>query len=155
LNPLPVLGSALDLGEQVIADLNQLPETPEQLAFNPANTTAVAEGMNLSQWSEHLKNQLPEGSSLALLKVTPVVRERYPQLACLRSLEGFGSVGVLIDPAGEAVGKPTLLRSTGYQVLNHAALDHAAEQRLEATGQYQRWLMPFEFAYYPSRCALG
>lgn len=86
----------------------------------------------------------------------------YPQAACEGKYEGTAVVGAVVDPDGQLVAEgeqgltanPELLESSGYPVLNQAAI--AAVQGFSsyaASGKYQTYIFRIPYRYSEEDCA--
>lgn len=130
-----------DLGPQLlayVATLN-LPQAKvdraaesiqNRFVFNAAAVTRDTFNANQSQWVSTLRQET------GLAELSPEIDRSefstvYPQRVCLADSPGEINVGALVNPDGSWRGEPTLLRSSGYGVLDRKALQEIRRHRFD------------------------
>lgn len=88
---------------------------PPSETFDPSNTSTDEGLSNLSRWIARLQPELSRPPQS--LRLTA----KLPTSGCPWDKVGPTVWGVLVNPQGELVGKPELLRSSGYATLNQKA----------------------------------
>ena len=114
--------------------------------YSEAGTTSAAAETTSANWLAEFKSEL-EIAELPLQPAAEIPID-YPLRICLPVPPVTAQVGVVVSPAGEPVGEPTLLRSTGYAGLNQAALQAVGNADVAAGDSYQalRFTVPVQYS---------
>lgn len=138
------------LSPEKIAQLRQeaQKQVQEKLGPDATNTTEKEYYSNLETFTSQAK-QLAEKSPTEQEIKDITVTNIYPEDACLfRQLKAAAQIGAVFKPNGEIDGEPTVLLSSGYKLLNNAAIAHVQETKLDASDQYR--VRRFIFQFQPS-----
>lgn len=119
----------------------------ELYAYDATGTTETEITAAIEAWSE--KTLKPLGKSWKNLTLRP----SYPNEACPRKLQGVVAIGVVADAEGKLTAEPTLLQSSGYKLLNQAALAAIQAYEFEPTGETQPYLVSLPFEFSEDACA--
>lgn len=99
-----------------------------RFGFNAAAVTRDTFNANQSQWVSTLQRET------GLADLSPEINRSkfstvYPQRVCLADSPGEINVGAVVNPDGSWRGEPTLLRSSGYGILDRKALQEIQRHR--------------------------
>ncbi len=125
------------------------PTSPDDLlAYNSDGTGQGDAAGRLAAWQEQMQSSgaaTGDGSSWQPLplKVAPPEQARSLVENAERPIRAV--VGVLVDAEGKVVGEPSLIQSSGYKLLNQAAIDNVINYEYSATGGKVPYLITLEF----------
>ncbi len=127
--------------------------TPEpDLTYNPTDTSPIEATARTAAWLSAAQAATGQGGLAWTIKRD--IPAPYPLLAC--PLGGKVILGVAVDPQGHLVDSssfgPQIIQSSGYDILNQAALAAVRHYEFSATGAYQLFLVAFDFVA-PSSCS--
>jgi TonB family protein len=116
----------------------------EAIAYNPEGTSQEEATAALESWINNLPGRYKNNSNTSLWQQKEI-EVPLPELACRSQLQGRATIGVLVNPEGEIIREANLIQSTGYALLNQAALEAVEAQVFEATEQHQLYLLNVTF----------
>ncbi len=125
------------------------PASPDNLlAYNSDGTGQGDAAGRLAAWQEQIQSSgvvTSEGNSWQPLplKVSPPERARSLVEKADRPIRAI--VGVLVDADGKVVGEPSLIQSSGYELLNQAAINAVINHDYSSTGVKVPYLITLEF----------
>lgn len=129
--------------DELLARRAQLREPSPQR--DSSGSTLVALTEDLRKWFTEVN---PTSSQTRRLSPT------YPQQACLRKLEGTASIVVLVNPQGNIINGPRLNKTTGYDLLDQAAVAAVKEYRFKPrSDERQAYLFGVEYKPDNASCA--
>ncbi len=135
--PTPADRDTLPEGDRLLADLQAL---RDQITYNPEGTTPTEAAAILEPWFAKIRENHTD-----LLWQPQDLAVPLPALACRYQIQGQGSIGALVDAEANLVGEPALIQSTGYPLLNEAALEAVRTHSFENTGTHQVYLLRIIF----------
>lgn len=118
-------------------------------AYNPANTSDDELAQAFGRWVETIQ----EKSGIADLQPSVIQKQSYNVPYCLPQAPTNAVVGVLINPGGEVVDDPLLLKSSGYLTLNKRALDYVRQLDFSPIQSFTALQYDMTFTYNPDTCA--
>jgi hypothetical protein len=130
-------------------------DRPELFAYNPQGTQADQANLAYINWFEQTGLEIPDPDAIRPEEVAVEL----PLNACLLQLEldeddvPSAVVGVVVDADGKQVEQPTLLRSSGYGILNADAIAVVRTRAIEnATGDTRPYLFEVKYSQENERC---
>jgi len=127
--------------DPLLADIQALREA---IAYNPEGTSQEEATAALESWISNLPSRYKDNGNTSLWQQQDI-EVPLPELACRSQLQGRATIGVLVNPEGEIVQEANLIQSTGYALLNQAALEAVETQGFEATEEHQLYLLNVTF----------
>lgn len=143
--------------------VNQLTQAEPQLAnstlskFSETKTTKIEEKQSDTAMQTELKPHYPQAASIKTnivelekpLFTTPPPQPNYPRMARKKGLEGTAMVEVMFNELGEQLAL-TLVKSSGFSLLDQAALEAVETWQFEAPPQklasHYKVRVPIRFA---------
>jgi hypothetical protein len=128
----------------------KLEELRAGLVFEAAGTTDAEAAAAKTAW---LANAQTQAGETGLLSAAPgsITVDSNIRL-CVDNPPLNGLVGVLVNPEGGIVGNPKLLKSTGYENLNQAALNAVRQSPFEAATQFTTYEFTVNVGYDAENC---
>jgi hypothetical protein len=121
-----------------------------QYRFDPADTSEGDAASNRSSWLAEAQTKVGE-ATLQQADVT-IPMDANIRL-CVDNPPVDAAIGVLVGPDGKRIGDPVLLRSTGYERLNQAALQSIGGQSFEASDAPTAYAINIDVSYDRENCA--
>ncbi len=140
--------SNLQQSQKQIAANSETPVTPS----SDNATQGIGEGREYAAWGQQLLQDYPNLVSKGYETLEIVS----PAEACDQQLSGKAVVGVVMGTGGEVLRGPKLLSSTGYSVLNNAAMAKVEEvvvTQLSGQVRNQPAVFWYAFDFNPDNCA--
>ena len=116
----------------------------EAIVYDPQGTSQEEATATLESWISNLPNRYKNNSNSSLWQQQDI-EVPLPVLACRNQLQGRATIGVVVDPEGEIVQEAQLIQSTGYGILNEAALEAVRAKVFELTDDPQLYLLKITF----------
>jgi hypothetical protein len=130
-------------------------DRPDLFAYNPQGTQPDQANLAYINWFNQTGLELPDPDAIRPQEITVEL----PLNACLLQLEleedqvPSAVVGVLVDAEGKQVEPPTLLRSSGYGILNADAIAVVRTRPIEnTTGTTRAYLFEVKYSQENERC---
>lgn len=148
--------------EDEVAVAPELAPTPQAPTSEPLATTASEAAAALSRWFN--QTRLTLNTTDIAVNLSQRVTDLYPREACGDRLEGQTTVAAVIRPDGQLLAanaapetgllsqNPQIIRTSGSDLLDQAAIATVQQQTFAATGQYQALAITFDFRYRPEVC---
>ncbi|MDJ1170326.1 TonB family protein [Roseofilum sp. BLCC_M154] len=124
--------------------LAEIQALQEAIAYNPEGTSDQEATAALESWFKNIPDRYKNEDNTSGWKQKEL-NLPLPELACRSQLQGRATIGVLVNPEGEIIREANLIQSTGYALLNQAALEAVEAQVFEATEQHQLYLLNVTF----------
>jgi TonB family protein len=143
-NPNPASTTSPTTGSTLKPLIEDIRERQKKYAYNPEGTSEESKTDNLKRFVESkvLPQANNESDPQKLLPKKLEIPFRYPKTACSR--KGHATVATLVNPQGQIVSAE-LVESSGYEILNDAALQAVQGHGFAATGASQSFLIGFPF----------
>jgi TonB family protein len=116
----------------------------EAIAYNPEGTSQEEATAALESWINTIPARYKNNGNSSLWQQQEIELP-LPELACRYQLQGRAIIGVLVNPEGEIIREVNLIQSTGYAILNQAALEAVKNQSFEPTETSQLYLLKVTF----------
>ncbi|MBF2085128.1 hypothetical protein [Thermoleptolyngbya sp. C42_A2020_037] len=130
-------------------------DRPELFAYNPQGTKPDEANLAYIAWFDQLGVEIPDPDAVRPREIAVEL----PLNACLLQLEldedkvPSAVVGVVVDAEGKQVQPPTLLRSSGYGILNADAIAVVRTRQIEnTTGETRPYLFEVKYSQENERC---
>ncbi|WP_068508081.1 hypothetical protein [Leptolyngbya sp. O-77] len=130
-------------------------DRPELFAYNPQGTNPDEANLAYIAWFDQLGVEIPDPDAVRPREIAVEL----PLNACLLQLEldedkvPSAVVGVVVDAEGKQVQPPTLLRSSGYGILNADAIAVVRTRQIEnTTGETRPYLFEVKYSQENERC---
>jgi TonB family protein len=141
--------------QEILAYQQQLREENSQReqggSLSEEEEAMLAGGEEFYTWFMQLRQELPN-----LAPKTPSsIADNYPLAACAERLEGRAVVGTVVNPNGEIMESPKVLRGTGSEILDDAALNYVESVGFPANDQPTAYQYSFEFNYNGEICSIA
>ncbi len=141
------LNSEQDRKDRLIRNLvRETIEGANNLRYNENNTTNEDARRNDAQWMARTGTPVTKKENWQNLTGT------YPKAACLKKLEGTAIYGISVNPQGNVVKNPYLIKSAGYGILNQQALNQIKSKTFSTDGQLQHYRVRVSFNFDPTIC---
>lgn len=102
-------------------------------------------------WFMQLRQDWPD-----LTPKTPSsIADNYPLAACADKLAGRAVVGTVVNPNGDILFSPKVLRSSGSEILDDAALEYVERSEFSGNEQPTAYQYSFEFNYNGETCDIA
>ena len=101
------------------------PQVKQALTFQETLTSDNEANQQYLAWGQSVEQNT--GQQVAISEPNLSINGNYPQDACLgeevlgKRVEGKATYGVTVDAEGKIIGEPTLIRSSGFPILNQQA----------------------------------
>ncbi|MGF1460048.1 MAG: hypothetical protein ACFBSG_13610 [Leptolyngbyaceae cyanobacterium] len=141
----PRLDEWLSQGRELALDLEIAPAETVTQAFEQAAATAKAESEADTEASE-------EAEAGGLLPATVELPIDYQAGICLSEPPQQGLLGAWVSPAGELLGEPEVLRSTGYEGLNQQAIRRVKSLDFSTVESFTGYRFTVVVNYDPEGC---
>lgn len=114
------------------------------ITYNPAGTTAERDVVtaNFGNW---LAQARQNSGNPELMWEKQAIAASYPDAARSLKLQGTALVGVLVNAEGKLMGEPQLFQSSGYPILNQAALEAVKQHEFAAAGTVKAYSVEIRF----------
>ncbi|MDJ1176199.1 energy transducer TonB [Roseofilum capinflatum] len=116
----------------------------EAIAYNPEGTSDQEATAALESWFNNIPDRYKNEDNTSGWKQKEL-NVPLPELACRSQLQGRATIGVLVNPEGEIIREAKLIQSTGYAILNEAALQSVRSYAFEPTEIHQLYLIEVIF----------
>jgi TonB family protein len=116
----------------------------QKLAYNAEGTTTAEGYDNSGKRLKRVRGELNK-PDLVPVQYPGTIAASYPRQAKFSRLKGNVVVEVTIDPEGKIVGSPEVSQSSGYPILNQAAVDAVSAHPFQATGKHQYYWIKLTF----------
>ncbi|GAB4157826.1 MAG: hypothetical protein Fur0046_37520 [Cyanobacteria bacterium J069] len=130
-------------------------DRPELFAYNEQGTQRDQANLVYLSWFEQTGLEIPDPDAVR----PQTVAVELPLNACLLRLEldeddvPSAVVGVVVDADGKQVEQPTILRSSGYGILNADAIAVVRTRAIEnTTGATRPYLFEIQYSQENERC---
>ncbi len=141
-------GEWLDTGETFARDL----EIGDADAIGSAFESAATAGI-LTPVSDEDETTDPEEALVAGIIRRPLTLEiEHDAGICLTKEPQKGLIGAWVSPAGELLGEPTVIRSTGYLGLNQQAIAYIETLDFSTVESFTGYQFEVLVAYEPGNC---
>jgi|GEM_PF-6484730 len=141
--------------EDEVAVAPELAPTPQAPTSEPLATTASEAAAALSRWFN--QTRLTLNTTDIAVNLSQRVTDLYPREACGDRLEGQTTVAAVIRPDGQLLAanaapetgllsqNPQIIRTSGSDLLDQAAIATVQQQTFAATGQFKPSPSPLTF----------
>jgi TonB family protein len=102
-------------------------------------------------WFMQLRQDWPDLTT----KTPSSIADNYPLAACPEKLAGRAVVGTVVNPNGEILESPKVLRGSGSEILDNEALNYVESVQFPTHEQPTAYQYSFEFNYDREACAIA
>ncbi|MFE4107979.1 hypothetical protein [Almyronema epifaneia] len=134
-----------------ITDASPLEDKLKDIRFYSYSANWTTEGEATGRFSEWVA-ELSLNYGLFPTRLADPLVLPYEPTKCLSPEPVLASVGVIVDPAGQLVEEPELLKSTGYDILNQKALVEAQKQSFPAGNAVKAYSLEVQVQYDATSC---
>ncbi|NJL84743.1 MAG: hypothetical protein HC886_00220 [Leptolyngbyaceae cyanobacterium SM1_1_3] len=134
-----------------ITEASPLDDKLKDIRFYSYSVNLTTESEATGSYLEWL-NDLSVNYDLSPTRLSDPLVVPYEAATCLSPEPVIASVGVVVNPAGQVIEEPELLKSTGYDILNRKALVETKKRSFSAGNSIKAYSIEVQVQYDSATC---